>query len=296
MTPLISVIIPTYNHAHFLTRAIQSLLDQTYCNWEAIIVDNYSEDGTDIVIQNFIDTRIQYFKFHNNGVIAASRNKGISMAKGEWIALLDSDDWWTSDKLQCCICRINPGVDVIYHDLKIVRKNASLFQRKYVKTRQLKKPVFRDLLVNDNAISNSSVIVRKKIIDKIGGLSEDQKMIGSEDFNYWLRIAQLTDNFLYIPKFLGFYQIHGSGISSKEMSGCYMAAIADFMHTISPMERNGINSRLTYIRGKYYFSNNQLDRAMGELKTNLMRGGAGVRLKSMCVIALILINRVLPLK
>ena len=296
MNPLISVIIPTYNHAHFLGRALQSLLDQTYSNWEAIIIDNYSEDGTEIVIENFKDPRIQHLKFRNNGVIAASRNKGIFMAKGEWIAFLDSDDWWTSDKLQCCILGINPGVDFLYHDLKIIREKASFFQRDNVKSRQLKSPVLRDLLVNDNAISNSSVVVRKKLLDKIGGLSEDKTMIGSEDFNAWLRIAKLTDNFLYIPKFLGFYQIHGTGISSKEMTGCYIAAITDFLSEITPLERNKINSTLTYMRGKYYFLNKQFDIALRELNSNLTNGEMRIRLKSLYIITLILISKVLLVK
>ena len=93
-TPLVSVIIPTYNQAHYLVRALQSVLDQTYINWEAIVIDNYSTDNTDEVMADFADPSVTYLKIHNNGVIAASRNEGIRAAKGEWVAFLDSDDWW----------------------------------------------------------------------------------------------------------------------------------------------------------------------------------------------------------
>ena len=91
-TPLVSVVIPTYNHARYLARALQSVLDQTYTNWEAIVIDNHSTDNTDEVMASFADSRITLLKIHNNGVIAASRNIGIRAANSEWITFLDSDD------------------------------------------------------------------------------------------------------------------------------------------------------------------------------------------------------------
>ncbi len=117
---LVSVVIPTYNHARFLGRALQSVLDQTYTNWEAIVVDNHSQDNTDEVVQRFACGRFTLLKIHNNGVIAASRNMGIRAAKGEWIAFLDSDDWWKPNKLQVCFEHINNNVDLVYHRLKLV--------------------------------------------------------------------------------------------------------------------------------------------------------------------------------
>ena len=79
--PLVSVVIPTFNHASYLARALQSVLDQTYTNWEAIVIDNHSTDKTDEVMASFADPRIIYLKIHNNGVIAESRNVGIRAAK-----------------------------------------------------------------------------------------------------------------------------------------------------------------------------------------------------------------------
>ena len=98
--PIVSIVIPTYNHAKFISKALKSVIDQTYKNWEAIIIDNESIDETYKLINNFNDQRIKYFKIANDGVIAKSRNLGINEAKGEWIAFLDSDDWWTKDKLE----------------------------------------------------------------------------------------------------------------------------------------------------------------------------------------------------
>ena len=207
-TPFISIIIPTYNHAKFLGKALESIIHQTYKNWEAIIIDNQSTDGTSEIINKYKDTRIRYLKISNDGIIAKSRNLGINVAKGEWIAFLDSDDYWTKDKLEICTQNINEEVDFIYHELEIIYDNSnSYLKKKKIIGRQLKKPVLNDLLISEikdgTAIGNSSVIVRKDILNKIGGISENKKLVASEDFNAWLRIAQITDQFKYIKKKTG---------------------------------------------------------------------------------------------
>ena len=83
---LVSVVIPTYNHTKFLNKALNSLIKQTYDNWEAIVVDNNSIDNTTNIVKKFNDKRIKYFKFSNNGIIAKSRNFGIKKSRGKWIA------------------------------------------------------------------------------------------------------------------------------------------------------------------------------------------------------------------
>ena len=98
--PLVSVVIPSFNHAGFIARAMQSVVEQTYPNWEMVVVDNHSQDDTDRVVGGFDDIRIRLFKIHNQGVIAASRNLGIREARGEWIAFLDADDCWYPRKLE----------------------------------------------------------------------------------------------------------------------------------------------------------------------------------------------------
>ena len=85
-SPFVSIIIPTYNNAEFLGKALKSVIGQTYNSWEAIVIDNNSTDQTDEVINKFQDIRIKYYKISNYGIIAKSRNLGINLAKGEWIA------------------------------------------------------------------------------------------------------------------------------------------------------------------------------------------------------------------
>ena len=92
-TPLISIVIPTYNRSLFLERSIKSIINQTYQNWEIIVIDNNSTDDTDLVLEKYKEKKILIKKINNEGIIAKSRNLGIKLAKGEYIAFLDSDDW-----------------------------------------------------------------------------------------------------------------------------------------------------------------------------------------------------------
>ena len=91
---------PSYNTASFIEETIQSVLNQTYTNWELIIVDDCSTDNTDEVLENIKDSRIRYFKNDKNSGAAVSRNKALREAKGQWIAYLDSDDLWMPEKLE----------------------------------------------------------------------------------------------------------------------------------------------------------------------------------------------------
>ncbi len=100
MSDLVSVIMPSYNTGRFIAESIKSVLLQTYSNLELIIVDDCSTDNTDEVVSGFNDSRIKYIKNDHNSGAAISRNKAIKMAKGRWIAFLDSDDLWTADKLE----------------------------------------------------------------------------------------------------------------------------------------------------------------------------------------------------
>ena len=96
----VSIIMPSYNTAKFIGKSINSVLNQTYTNWELIIVDDCSTDNTDEVVASFIDERIKYFKNETNSGAAVSRNKALREAKGKWIAFLDSDDLWHPEKLE----------------------------------------------------------------------------------------------------------------------------------------------------------------------------------------------------
>lgn len=219
-TPIISVIIPAYNHAHFIDRALQSLLDQTYTNWEAIIIDNHSLDNTDEVVGGFSDSRITLLKINNNGVIAASRNMGIRAAKGDWVAFLDADDWWTPRKLELSFSALKAGADLVYHDLYTVSSlNQNIFNERIVST-EPRYPLFNAFLCTGMSIPNSSVVVRRELLIQVGGMSEKRDLISVEDYDTWIRLSRLTEMFVRIPDCLGYYWIGGGNNSSASPTQC----------------------------------------------------------------------------
>ena len=219
MIDLISIVIPTYNRSVELKRALKSVLSQTYKNFEVIVVDNNSIDNTDTMLKNLNDQRIRLLKINNNGIIAASRNMGINASNGKWIAFLDSDDWWHSNKLEKVIHYCSSDYDVCYHDLEIINSKIRFgFYRKKMSGYQVKKPVFNDLIQLGNALSNSSVIVRTALIKQVGGLCEDKNLIGSEDYECWIRLSKLSDKFKYIPEVLGCYWIGDTNATSATLS------------------------------------------------------------------------------
>lgn len=212
---VVSIIIPTYNRAYCLSRTIKSVLDQKFQDFEIIIVDNYSTDNTDEVVESFDDDRVTLLKLKNEGIVAASRNLGIKKAKGKYIAFLDSDDWWLPNKLHSCIDALSNELDLVYHDLYLVKSEVRFRKRSNVmKSRALTDPVFYDLLLNGNTICNSSVVVKRSLLIDIEGISEMNELVGCEDFDCWLRIASLTNKFGKVDGVHGCYWFGDDNLSS----------------------------------------------------------------------------------
>ncbi|MBT3737507.1 MAG: glycosyltransferase [Candidatus Marinimicrobia bacterium] len=253
---LVSIVIPTYNRAYCLDRAVQSVLNQTYSKWELIIIDNHSSDNTDALVNGYQDSRIILYKIHNNGIIAASRNMGIMKAKGELLAFLDSDDWWVENKLQSSVNKINSGADLVYHDLIISSKlnESSLFYKtfmtnKFIKTRQVEFPVYEDLLYFGNAITTSSVVVKKDKLKLVGGFSEDESLISAEDYDLWLRISKNSDcKFERICQPLGYYWIGEENSTSADGN---IKTLREILH------QHNINNKIPgwacYVLGRSYY-------------------------------------------
>lgn len=211
--PLVSIVIPTYNRARDLERALRSVVAQTYSRWETLIVDNHSADHTDEVVGSFKDSRMKLIKIHNRGVIAASRNAGIKHAQGEYVAFLDSDDWWHTRKLARSIHVLERGADVVYHDMFLATKPGQrIFWRK-ARTHKLERPVFDDLIATGRTLNTSSVVARRKLLEEIYGFSEDPSLVAAEDFDAWLRAAKVTDRFCRIDQTLGYYWAGGGNMS-----------------------------------------------------------------------------------
>ena len=180
---MVSIIIPTYNRYKLAKRAIHSILNQTYKEYEIIVVDDGSSDDTKSLKDEF---DIKYIYQSNCGVSSA-RNKGVKTAKGEWIAFLDSDDEWMEDKLQKQMEFFgrNPSVKFCHTEEKWIREGREV---KYPK--RLQKPsgwCFYDNLQTCK-IAPSSVVLHKSILDDVGLFDESKKVC--EDYDLWLRISK----------------------------------------------------------------------------------------------------------
>jgi glycosyltransferase involved in cell wall biosynthesis len=215
-TPLVSIVIPTFNRARDLRRALESVLAQTYPAWEVLVVDSHSTDDTDDVVGSFNDPRITLHKTSVVGIIAASRNVGIRRARGTYIAFLDSDDWWAPDKLAESVAYLERGADLVYHDLFLTSAPLRKWSWRRARTRPLKGSPFADLIANGNAMNNSSVVVRASVLAAIEGLAEDRDLVAVEDYDAWLRLAKVSQRFERIPKVLGYYGKGGASASTND--------------------------------------------------------------------------------
>jgi glycosyltransferase involved in cell wall biosynthesis len=210
-SPVVSVVIPTYNQAGLLDAALQSVIAQTFADWEAIVVDNYSEDATRETVEALHDPRIRYVQFRNQGIIAASRNQGISLARGEYIAFLDSDDLWYPEKLSSCLALLSQGTDALSHGMQ-VRTNGIL-TRTIVPSFPEKK-LHETLLFRGNVgIITSAVMVRSAVLERYGVFSEDPQIVTAEDYDLWLRLAGASVKWGFLPALLGEYTVHGKNAS-----------------------------------------------------------------------------------
>lgn len=190
---LISVIIPVYNRENTILRAIKSVLNQTYQNFEIIIIDDYSSDRTvkNIKILMEKDKRINLLLNEKNQGPNYSRNRGIKHTKGEYIALLDSDDEWLKRKLKNQLELFQKKNDeklgVVYCGAIFIEKNNKFFYQ----MPQKEGKILTELLSQNFIIAGgSNCLIKKKVFDECGLFDESKKMLNKQDYEMWLRVAQ----------------------------------------------------------------------------------------------------------
>ena len=211
----ISIVIPTYNQGHYLEECLRSIVEQTFTDWEVIVVNDFSDDNTVEVVENFPDQRIRLVNFRSNRIIATSRNKGIELANNDLIAFLDSDDRWYPEKLNRCIQELTPDRDLVCHGMRYI-KNGRYW--KDVKCGPEGKSGFYSLLCNGNSLITSAVLVRKACLLKVGGFCEDPSIVSAEDYDLWLRLSKEKMRFHFINDILGEYLYHENSASRKVLS------------------------------------------------------------------------------
>ncbi|MHB8117595.1 MAG: glycosyltransferase family 2 protein [Methanothrix sp.] len=187
--PIVSVIISTYNRAYLVGRAIRSVLDQTYQDFELIVVDDGSADNTDEVVKGFNDLRIRYIRHEQNKGSAAARNTGINAAQGEYIAFQDSDDEWLPEKLekQMRIFEMAPAqVGVVYTGFYLIKGD----RKTYIPDPNIKitEGNIHSELLKRNFVGTPSAVVRKRCFKKVGMF--DERLPSLEDWELFIRISE----------------------------------------------------------------------------------------------------------
>jgi len=202
MNPLVSIIVPCYKQAHFLNESLQSVLDQTYVDWECIIVNDGSPDNTESIAQQWCekDNRFTYL-YKENGGLPSARNEGVKSSKGEFIVALDSDDILHSDFLTQLVPELksNDNLGIVSCYRYFFSKNKSNIIKEY----KASGSTYRDLMFENKLMPSS--LYRKKCWEEVGGY--DESMIkGFEDWEFWINITKRGWEFKFVEEFLFYYR------------------------------------------------------------------------------------------
>lgn len=184
-TPLVSVVMPAYNAGRFLEEAVRSVMAQTVTDWELLILDDGSTDDTLILAQNLAQTdcRIRVLPNEHNMDVARTRNRGFDLCRGEYVALLDSDDVWLPHKLEMQLKRMEQtGADICYCSYAIVDANGEKSRPDYLVPGQTDF----DKLLRENVIGCSTVVLSRKVVEN----HRFETAFYHEDYVLWLKLLR----------------------------------------------------------------------------------------------------------
>ncbi len=254
-TPLITIIIPTYNRADFIGEAIESVCMQTYANWELIIVDDASTDLTETLVKKYIakDRRIHYLKNSANLGISKTRNRGLREARGEYVAMLDSDDLWLDpEKLEKQITAFgeNPKLGIIGTWITFIYKTPNETKKQNASFAIHDAEIRRSFLYK-NHIAQSSVLFLKKAALVAGGY--DENLATMEDHDLWLNIGTRYE-VETLPIYATGYRIHENSVTksrSKQVALDELSVISRWKKSYPGFARGMIKGYLRLL--KAYF-------------------------------------------
>jgi len=210
--PLVSVVIPVYNGEQYLADAIQSVRDQTYQNFEVIVVDDGSTDGSAEVAQR-LGEAIRYVHQANGGVCKA-RNTGIAVARGDYLSFLDQDDLWLPDKLATQVAYLDsdPEVGAVYCQCQVI-ENGEVRATPYYYYGPVKDDVVG--VMRGPCLLMTATMFRREVLRSVGGFDETFFGAGTEDIDLTLRLKSVAQ-IAYIPQTLARYRVHSTNSSSND--------------------------------------------------------------------------------
>jgi glycosyltransferase involved in cell wall biosynthesis len=213
--PTFSVIIPTFNSEKFIRRTIQSVLDQTYKDFELIVVDDGSKDETQAILKELEikDQRIKTLFLENSGSAIVPTNRGIEMAKGTYIAFLDHDDQWKENKLELVEKAFNEGPEVGFVATNVEVINEITGNRSISKPFMGKEGLpIETLPAGDYFNTMSMLTIRHDVVKKLGGLDPHIMVFG--DYDFIARMLQHEVAYVFLPEPLTLYTIHENNMSA----------------------------------------------------------------------------------
>ncbi len=192
----VSVVIPVYNGAATIGRALESIFAQTFTDNEIIVVDDGSTDRTRAILEQYGD-RVRLVVQPNCGP-AAARNNGARHSSGEYLAFLDADDVWMPRKLELTVAAMlaDPDAALVYSDMIVVNEAGEGFRRSHIRPDTAHAPSMDEMLARIWPIMPSTVVMRRTAFDRTGGFCE--QLIGPEDIHFWL-LAREQEHFIYLP-------------------------------------------------------------------------------------------------
>lgn len=233
--PTISVVIPAYNSALTIEETIESVRQQTFTDFELIVIDDGSQDNTVEIVKNIAKTepRLKIFPYENGGV-GVARNRGINLATGEFVAFLDADDLWTPDKLELQLKALkdNPQAGVAYSWTNFIDEQGKFLS---LGLRPISEGnVYRELLQMNFLSNGSNILARRKAIESIGGFSPDHPF--AADWDFYLKLA-FKWSFVVVPKYQILYRQRTTSMSSNfESSMQESFAVLERAYQIAPPE------------------------------------------------------------
>ncbi len=208
---------PTYNRGKILNKTIESVLSQTYPNFELLIIDDGSTDHTSSIVKAFDDGRLKYFQNRHSGLPAVPRNFGIKIAKYDWICFLDSDDLWYSNKLEIVKNNINLNqkIKLFCHNELLIKDDYKSFIKHTV---DISDNFYKQLLVSGNKLSPSAVCLNKNyLLENKILFNENINFKIVEDYDFWLRFFQSHNQIKFINHTLSEYILLNDSISNNTL-------------------------------------------------------------------------------
>lgn len=240
--PFFSVVVTTYNRKDLLKKCIQSILNQTYKDFELIVVDNDSNYDFFEFINSFNDKRIKPFQNQNNGIIATNRNVGIRKAISKYVSFCDDDDLWFPKKLEEIKKSIIEHPDcILYCHYEIMESNGKTI--KLLKHGPSNDNMYETMLFKGNRVSTSAATVDRIIALEENGFDESEELLTVEDYDFWLKLAK-RGKFHFTRKALGKYILFGENESSNtRLHADATFAVRDKHIKSYSLEKNDFNSK-----------------------------------------------------